>query len=111
MSTFVVDLEAVIDNVFLADLNVVGDFLAVERFAPSAFVEAEFGIPDEYFVAMLIAALKGKAMPRRAAFDERTGKRRVITSVQEALRIVEADSATGLRALAGPSVRTWLNNL
>ena len=44
VAAFVVNLEAEIDDVLFADLDVVGDFLAVERFAPAAFVERVFGV-------------------------------------------------------------------
>ena len=44
VAAFVVNLEAEVDDVLFADLNVVRDFLAIERFAPAAFVQRIFGI-------------------------------------------------------------------
>jgi len=44
MSAFIADLEAEIDDVFFADLNVVGDFLAACFFAPAAFIQTELCI-------------------------------------------------------------------
>src|SRR5882724_9625180 len=39
VAAFVVDLEAVVDHVFFADLYVVGDFFAIQGLAPAAFVQ------------------------------------------------------------------------
>src|ERR1700736_1016992 len=44
VSAFVANLEAKIDDVLIALLPVVRDFLAVERFAPTAFVQRILGI-------------------------------------------------------------------
>jgi len=44
MAAFIAHLEPEIGDVFFADLEIVGDFLALGLFAPAAFVESKFGI-------------------------------------------------------------------
>src|SRR5258708_10900223 len=51
VSAFVPHLKTEIDDVFFADLEIVGDFLALGFFTPAAFVEGEFGIDE---IAMIL---------------------------------------------------------
>src|SRR5882724_1375202 len=51
VAAFVAHLESKIDDVFLTDLQIVGNFLALGFLAPSAFVESKLGI-DKFAVIL-----------------------------------------------------------
>jgi len=46
VAAFVTHLKAEIDDIFLANLEIVGDSLGARGFAPAAFVESELGINE-----------------------------------------------------------------
>ena len=46
VAAFVANFKAEIHDVLFADLQIVGDVLAVNDFAPAAFVQTEFGIDE-----------------------------------------------------------------
>lgn len=74
-------------------------------------VAKEFGIKDDYLAALLVATLKERALPHRAMYDERMGKRRNVP-LREALKIVGLDGAPSLRAVTGGgSVVAWYKSL